>query len=87
MFARKGRGCRTTRILFVVVAGVCSAENNLHRGVLSNHDVVTRYDFVKEQGVKRDSVELYAEEELERRVDRRQSSLDTIGYTTVTVVV
>jgi hypothetical protein len=27
-------------------------------------------DFVKEQGVKRDSVELYAEEELERRVDR-----------------
>ena len=27
-------------------------------------------DFVKEQGVKRDSMELYAEEELERRVDR-----------------
>jgi hypothetical protein len=26
-------------------------------------------DFVKEQGVKRDSMELYAEEELERRVD------------------
>jgi len=27
-------------------------------------------DFVKDQGVKRDSMELYAEEELERRVDR-----------------
>ena len=41
MFARKGRGCRTALILFVVVAGVCNAENNLPRGVLSNHDVVT----------------------------------------------
>lgn len=27
-------------------------------------------DFVKDQGIKRDSMELYAEEELERRVDR-----------------
>jgi hypothetical protein len=41
MFARKGRGCRTALILFFAAAGVYGAENNLHRNVLSNHDVVT----------------------------------------------
>jgi len=41
MFARKGRGCGTALILFLAVAGVCSAESNLHRNVLSNRDVVT----------------------------------------------
>ena len=37
MLAPKGR---TALILLFAVAGVCSAENNLHRNVLSNHDVV-----------------------------------------------
>jgi hypothetical protein len=41
MFARKGRGCGTAVILFCAVVGVCSAENNLHRNVLTNHDIVT----------------------------------------------
>lgn len=40
MFARKGRGCRTALILFFAAAGVYGAENNLHRNVLGNHDVV-----------------------------------------------
>jgi hypothetical protein len=40
MFARKGPALRTALILFLAVAGV-SAAANLHRSVLSNHDVVT----------------------------------------------
>ena len=40
MFARKGPAWRTALILFLAVAGVSGAEN-LHRSVLSNHDVVT----------------------------------------------
>ena len=40
MFARKGPALRTALILFLAVAGVSGAEN-LHRSVLSNHDVVT----------------------------------------------
>jgi hypothetical protein len=41
MFARSGRGCQIAFILFVAVAGVCRAENNLHSSVLSNRDVVS----------------------------------------------
>jgi hypothetical protein len=41
MFARKGRNCGTALILLFAVAGVYGAENNLHRNVLTNHDVVT----------------------------------------------
>jgi hypothetical protein len=41
MLARKGQALRAALILFLAVSGVCSAENNLHRSVLSNHDVVT----------------------------------------------
>jgi hypothetical protein len=41
MFARKSPARRTALILFLAIAGVCSAENNSHRSVLSNHDVVT----------------------------------------------
>src|SRR5579864_1777909 len=41
MFARKGQALCAALILFLAVSGVCSAENNLHRSVLSNHDVVT----------------------------------------------
>ncbi len=41
MFARKSRGCGTTLILIFALAGVCGAENNLHRNVLTNHDIVT----------------------------------------------
>lgn len=41
MFARRVRGCGTALTLFFAVVWVCSAENNLHRNVLSNHDVVT----------------------------------------------
>ena len=43
----------------------------LHESVRALYLVKNKLiDFVKEQGVKRDSMELYAEEELERRVDR-----------------
>ena len=38
MLARKGRA---TLVLFFAVVSVCNAENNLHRDVLSNRDVVT----------------------------------------------
>jgi hypothetical protein len=41
MFARKCRPCGTALILFFAVAGMYGAENNLHRNVLSNRDVVT----------------------------------------------
>ena len=41
MFAPKGPALRAALILFLAVSGVCSAENNLHRSVLNNHDVVT----------------------------------------------
>jgi hypothetical protein len=41
MFARKGQALCAALILFLAVSGVGSAENNLHRSVLSNHDVVT----------------------------------------------
>ena len=41
MFAPKGWNCGTALILFLAVVGVCSAENNLHRNILSNHDVIT----------------------------------------------
>src|SRR5579864_5131997 len=43
----------------------------LHESVRALYIIKNKMiDFVKEQGVKRDSMELYAEEELERRVDR-----------------
>lgn len=41
MFARKGWNCGTALILLFAVAGVYGAENNLHRNVLTNHDVIT----------------------------------------------
>jgi hypothetical protein len=40
MFARNRRGCQIAVILFVAGTGLCRAEN-LHRNVLSNHDVIT----------------------------------------------
>ena len=41
MFARKSWRCGITFILFFAVVGARGAENNLHRNVLSNRDVVT----------------------------------------------
>jgi hypothetical protein len=43
----------------------------LHESVRALYIIKDRMiDFVKDQGIKRDSMELYAEEELERRIDR-----------------
>lgn len=41
MLARKVGGWRAAIVLLLAAAGMYGAENNLHRNVLSNHDVVT----------------------------------------------